>query len=118
MNERTVNLPTIDIGPVTVPEPAWCAGHEPVPQYRVDIHHMGPERPLTFQGEPLGSAYLVQAPYGAQTFREPLGHVSLMLEGASLDPAGLDELAAALVDHAATIRRLARELAVVLGSAQ
>jgi hypothetical protein len=41
--DRTVILDTIDHGEVTLPEPAWCIGHDDDPVgYLADITHNGP----------------------------------------------------------------------------
>lgn len=45
---RTVTVHTLDHGPVTVPEPTWCRGHDQgAPQYRADVTHTGPSLSLT-----------------------------------------------------------------------
>ncbi|MCX4908044.1 hypothetical protein [Streptomyces sp. NBC_00878] len=111
---RTATVRTTDHGDVTVTCPAWCLGAHDQDGYRADIAHDGPEHPFTYRGETVGSVLITQAPYAETTTRLAHGHVDLVIGGTSLDPAGLDELAAALVDYAVAVRRAARELAVIL----
>jgi hypothetical protein len=106
---RIVTVHTLDHGDVTVPEPAWCTGHDPFPEQRADLTHYGPDRPLYFRGEQLWTAMLAQAPFSAA----PLVGVYVEQTGytGTLDPAGLRELADAEQAHADYLRRLAAELA-------
>ncbi|MFB7289001.1 DUF6907 domain-containing protein [Actinacidiphila glaucinigra] len=109
---RTVTLPTHDAGDVTLPEPAWCNGHEAaVPQYRADLTHYGPEQTLAFREQPVLTVLLAQAPC-SETVPHVTGlYVELHQVMVTLDPAGVDELAATLVEHAAVLRSWARVLA-------
>lgn len=117
MHDRTVTLPTTDHGPVTLPEPSWCVGHESVPGgLRVDILHQGPEAELSFRGCVIATASLVQSPFAERLSRG--AGVSISLLGETYAPAGVDEFAAALVAHAADLRHLARHLSVILGGGQ
>ncbi|MER5211977.1 hypothetical protein ABT063_15690 [Streptomyces sp. NPDC002838] len=112
---RTVTLPTIDHGDVTLPEPAWCAGHpDPRPQYRTDLAHYGPEHRLTFNGAPLYRLMLVQSPLAERMSRDLCAYVEESGYTGSLDPAGLYDLAAALDAAADQMRAFADQLAVVL----
>ncbi|MEU1556929.1 hypothetical protein ABZ517_30110 [Streptomyces scabiei] len=121
MNEpRTVTLATVDHGDVTVPEPAWCAGHDDhVPVHRSDLTHYGPETTLAFRGTVLHRFLIGQAPYAALDTRELCGYLLQEEYAVSITPADLDAFAAALVEHAAVLRHQARELSVLLaGGAQ
>lgn len=110
---RTVTLATADHGDVTLPEPSWCIGHETVPgDMRVDILHQGPDVELVFRGCVVGTASLVQSPYAERLGRD-IG-VSISLLGETYDPQGVDDFAAALIEHAAGLRHLARQLAAIL----
>ena len=109
---RTVTVHTRDHGPVTVPEPAWCLGNHQPGGYRAEILHLGPAVDLTFQGFPISIASLAQSPYADGLTRGPGVSVSMVTQ--SLDPDGLDALAAVLVEHAVALRHLARQLAVLL----
>lgn len=111
---RTVTIRTEDRGDVTIPEPGWCVGHEGQrPELFSDTLHQGPDVELAFRGYLVGTAGLVQSPYALEVTHLPEASVSLL--GQTLDPAGLDEWAAVLVEHAARLRHLARELAALLG---
>ncbi|MEV6116611.1 hypothetical protein AB0L59_30090 [Streptomyces sp. NPDC052109] len=105
---RTVTVHTLDHGNVTVPEPAWCTGRHEQDVDRADLTHYGPELRLHFRGEHLWTAMLAQAPYSPS----PLPSVYVEQTGytATLDPAGLRELADAEQAHAGYLRRLARDL--------
>jgi hypothetical protein len=115
---RTVTLPTTDHGDVTVPEPAWCAGHtDHRPGPRAEILHRGREISLAFRGAHITDAALVQAPFlpaGTPELGGPTPGVSVDVVGLVLDPVGAYELAAALDLHAAALRALAYDLAVIL----
>ncbi|MFC8201359.1 DUF6907 domain-containing protein [Streptomyces sp. NPDC057298] len=111
---RTIVLPTLDHGEVTLTCPAWCAGH---PDHRPDTHradilHAGPDIALTFHGEHIGDASLVQAPFSELTSRGP--EISVSLLGQTLDPAGVYDLAAALDRHSDQLRNLADQLSALL----
>ncbi|MGW4022848.1 DUF6907 domain-containing protein [Streptomyces sp. NPDC005009] len=115
---RTVTLPTLDHGLVTIPEPSWCAGHTgDHPELLSDTGHAGPDVSLTFRGQRIADACLTQSPFAEATTRAP--QISVSLIGKSLDPAGVYELAATLDGYADRLRTLADELAAILaGGAQ
>lgn len=117
---RTVTVHTIDHGPVAVPEPPWCLGdHGPQNSgHLVDIGHVGPTTAAEFRSRQLLAACLVADPYATRPEqRRPRQLVDLGGDLIRLGPAGLDRLAAVLVEHAATLRHLARELAALDGEA-
>jgi hypothetical protein len=114
---RTVTLPTIDAGDVTIPEPSWCAGHADhrPDTYRVDLDHKGPEHRLTHNGERLWTAFLGQAPHASRPKARELGvYVEQGSYARTLDPASLYDLAATLDAHADRLRELADRLAALL----
>lgn len=112
---RTVTLPTEDHGDVTLPEPAWCAGHlNPQPEYQADLTHYGPERRLTFNGEPLYVLMLAQTPYAERASRTVCAYVEQTGYTGSLDAAGLYDLAAALDAAADQLRAFADQLPAVV----
>lgn len=82
MTSRLVTLDTIDHGPVTVPEPLWCRGHEGEPPcYRADItHNTTVVRAATMTDRhgrvPLLQAYISHAPFAD----EPHPVVSVVLD--------------------------------------
>ncbi|MGC8919467.1 hypothetical protein AB7952_11330 [Streptomyces sp. PG2] len=115
MHDRTVTLPTLDAGNVPVFCPPWCRGHAGhTPQHLADLNHQGEELPFYALGRTIGGAFLTRYPYAEMASRDPYVFAHLSLDGAGLDPEGLDQLAAALVAHASILRRLARELSVIL----
>lgn len=67
MPDRTVTVVTTDHGPVTIPEPAWCAGHHPDGSLRSEIAHQGPTVDLMVHTErgprPAVSLSLWQDPF-------------------------------------------------------
>ncbi|MFJ3229793.1 DUF6907 domain-containing protein [Streptomyces sp. NPDC086787] len=112
---RTVTLRTLDHGNVTMPEPAWCAGHaDHRPVDRADLTHSGTETPLTFHGHTLWTALLSQYPFAtdhATGLYVEQGGFAL-----TLDPVSLYSLAAALDTHADQLRALADQLAAIRGA--
>lgn len=111
---RTVTVPTLDRGSVTISEPAWCIGHtEDRPELLSDTGHIGAPHRLDFHGEQLAYAALVQDPFVLDSDRSVGVLVEMGDLAHALTPAELDELAAGLVDYAGTLRRLARQLSVL-----
>ncbi|MEU2300569.1 hypothetical protein ABZ584_24555 [Streptomyces antibioticus] len=121
MSEQpTITLATEDHGPVTLPEPSWCAGHADhrPDTARVDIAHCGPAVDCTFLGIEVFTAELVQSPYSASTIPElggPTPGVSVWPLGRTLNPVQLYGLAAALDSYADQLRTLADQLTTILG---
>lgn len=118
---RTVTVQTIDHGPVTMPEPAWCVGHdEQQPQYRIDISHFGPvtlfEVPTSRGEVTTMEAAFEQRPFIGDAFpgTDVFVWVGVADDGCPSTPAQLDTIAAALVEHAATLRGMARRLTALL----
>jgi hypothetical protein len=109
---RTVTVPTLDHGDVTLPEPAWCIGHDPRPEYRADIGHRGPDIEIGTAGEPLFIATLTQHPFGGGDHQIGL-HVDPVDITSTYTPAELDQLAAGLVEAAAQLRHQARWLTIL-----
>ncbi|WP_371588258.1 DUF6907 domain-containing protein [Streptomyces virginiae] len=110
---RTVTVPTLDHGPITIPEPAWCTGHPDEPaEYRDDVHHTGPEHLVDHDARAVLAAELVEYPFGQHPV-PPSIYVELLVPSVTLNPPGLEGLAAVLVEQAAELRRLALRLAVL-----
>lgn len=116
---RTITVPTLDHGDVTITEPAWCTGETHlVPVDRSDITHQGPDITLTVgtaRGpRPLINLFLAQDPFATQ----PPGttvHVSVELldsDHYSYDVAGLDQLADDMYEVARRVRLVANRLSV------
>lgn len=111
---RTITVPTIDHGLLTITCPAWCAGHDTrIPQYMADLSHTGPEHAFRFDGDQLFKAMLTQYPYGSGS-RETGLYVEEAGFARTLDPTGLRQLAATLTVHAVHLRTLASQLATLL----
>lgn len=113
---RTVTVQTIDQGDVTIAEPSWCAGHAgDAPQLLSDTGHLGTEHRAEFDGEELAFAALSQDPFAVRADRG----VGVLLEmgslARSLSPDELDTVAAVLVQYAATLRHLSRQLGTLQG---
>lgn len=118
----TVTLVTVDHGPVTLPEPSWCTGHDGhLPgTYRADLIHSGPETAARFNG-PSGvleylRAWITHAPCG-ELLPEPLPLVALEVDGdaVSLDPDGLRAFTAATRTHLEALEQLADEAEEIRG---
>lgn len=124
MSEQpTVTLVTEDYGPVTLPEPSWCAGHShhDPNTLRADLMHAGPAVDCTQAGRTLFSAELVQSPFATSSNPElggPTPGVSVWPLGRTLDPTTLYTLAAALDGYADRLRELADQLTAILGGAR
>ncbi|TXS42917.1 DUF6907 domain-containing protein [Streptomyces sp. t39] len=114
MSARTVTVPTLDIGDVLVPAPAWCAGHDEAPGLLVDLTHRGAEQLLGTNEFTVGMAQFTQHPYSPRDrstglFIEPTG------DPGTLGPSEADLYAAALVEAAGQVRQMARWLAIIRG---
>lgn len=112
---RTVTVPTLvtNVVDVTVPEPAWCRGHEDLPvNALVDLGHRGIEHHLGTAEHPVFVAQLSQYPHGRGPHDVRL-YVEADGEPDSLTPAEVERLAAALIEAAAQLRQLALQLAVL-----
>lgn len=115
MHDRTVTVVTLDHGDITVPEPAWCAGHKGQPaKARSDFLHRSPARSFAFRGQQLGAAGLVQGPFAEHASRLPEAHLTLIIEGVTLNPVSLYDLAATLDSYTDRLRDLADELHALL----
>ncbi len=113
---RIVTVPTLDRGDVTIPEPEWCVGHAgQLPEYFVDLSHGGPEHHIGPAAAPLFVAMLTQHPHGSGP-RETGLYVDPVRIARTMTPAELDQFAAELVNAAARLRHLARQVAVVRAS--
>ncbi|MFJ2259946.1 DUF6907 domain-containing protein [Streptomyces sp. NPDC087844] len=120
---RSITLPTIDAGEVTLPEPSWCVGHadHDPESLRVDLIHSGPVVDCVHLGVTLFAAEVVQSPYASPGPSHLGGRtpgVSVHPLGKTLPPAGLYNLAAALDTYAEQLRDMADQLAAILGGGQ
>ncbi|WP_406469031.1 hypothetical protein OH738_18080 [Streptomyces hirsutus] len=114
---RSITLPTLDFGDVTLPEPSWCVGHAGHrPGYRADILHRGPDITLAFRGRHITDASLVQSPFSTLSTPELGGStpgVSISVIARTLDARAVYELAARLDGYADRLRTLADNLLVI-----
>ncbi|MFG3189269.1 DUF6907 domain-containing protein [Streptomyces omiyaensis] len=110
---RPITLPTLDHGPVTLPEPGWCLGHaDHAPCHRVDLTHTGAEHRLAFGGDDLLVAAFTMDPHSTDPERRRTGlYVEQTGWAATLDTDGIRRLAATLTVHAMHLRQLADQLA-------
>ncbi|MFJ8934185.1 DUF6907 domain-containing protein [Streptomyces sp. NPDC102365] len=117
---RTITLPTIDAGEVTLSEPSWCTGHahHDPESARVDLMHAALTVDLVHLGEMLLSAQIVQSPCATPGGPALLGGrvpgVSVAPLGRTLNPAELYRLAAAVDAYAEQLRDLAGDLDTIL----
>jgi hypothetical protein len=113
---RTVNVNLLVTKSLRIDEPEWCAGHDgDQAQFKADITHYGPEHVIAADGFPLFRAMLAQSPF-AELAPATVGlYVEQLDLTGSYTPDEVEELADALVEAAARLRSLARELAHVLG---
>jgi hypothetical protein len=113
----TITVHTLDHGPVTLPEPAWCIGRHEDGGHRADILHQGPDVLLAFHGQHITAANIVQSPFAEHTTPGLGGRtpgVSVSAIGRTLDPVAVYELAARLDAYADQLRGLADQLAALL----
>jgi hypothetical protein len=118
--EHSIVLATADHGPVTLPEPSWCAGHthHDPETLRVDLIHAGPVVECLYRGRTLLAAELVQSPFADSSDPHLGGRtpgVSVHPLGQTLDPTELYTLAADLDRYADVLRDLADRLDTILG---
>jgi hypothetical protein len=112
---RTVTVNVLVTKPLEIEEPAWCAGHrDDRSEFKADVTHHGPEHVLEAEGFPLFRAMLVQAPYSQHAPSVPSLYVEQLDLTGSYTPDEVEELADALVEAAARLRALGRELDALL----
>lgn len=120
---RTVTVPTLDCGPITLPEPVWCIGHTDPAGYRADVVHTGPETGLAI-ATPRGpvtilSTSLTAYPFGSVP-ADPRPFLSVDLGGgtAPFTPDGIRGLADDLTGYADWLRICAHQLAAVISTGE
>ena len=113
---RTVTIRTADHGDVTVTEPDWCTADHAYEQYREDIEHSGAVTHLVISTECHGPVAAMPVGFVWRPFSPTDNRITAAIEldaWHEFDPAGLDRAAAALVEHAATLRVYARQLSTL-----
>jgi hypothetical protein len=127
---RTITVPTLDAGDVTLTEPSWCTGthHQPItaedgtvlPPRREDIAHVGPSIDITV-GTRRGPRRLLELMLWQDPFPTPSNangsrvYVAVhLLDGDHFDydVAGLDQLADDMYEVARRVRLVANRLAI------
>ncbi|WP_435210741.1 DUF6907 domain-containing protein [Streptomyces sp. bgisy034] len=124
MNEpRTVVVPTIDHGDVTIICPEWCTGEHEPNGYRVDITHTGRDHHLTL---PVHTAYaellavgIEERPFSeAWPGRAPFVSVGFNGDHYPTGVYGLEVMAGHLERHAEALREFARQLAAIVAGGE
>ncbi|MFE5852546.1 DUF6907 domain-containing protein [Streptomyces sp. NPDC056500] len=113
---RTITVPTLDHGPITITCPDWCTEPHQNPEYRIDLTHAGPD--IAFNVETsrgtatLMTAWYEQRPHIGERFPGTRTFINVEINGDTYpsDPRQLDQLAAALTIHAIHLRTLAQQL--------
>ncbi|MGX9887329.1 DUF6907 domain-containing protein [Streptomyces sp. NPDC002276] len=100
--------------PLEIDEPDWCKGHADARAgFKVDISHDGPEQVIAPGGEVMFKAFITQAPF-ASTDRSITLYVEPDFEPRNCTPDDVNQLADELVEAAAQLRVLGRQLAEIL----
>ncbi|MFG3495835.1 DUF6907 domain-containing protein [Streptomyces sp. NPDC047928] len=114
--DRTVTVATLDHGPVTLPEPSWCRGHDGEPVgFRDHVVHHGPALALTVPSR-CGPVEWLYARVDEAPFRDPGAgrgvHAAVEMGGSSerYGPEELRRLADALAAQLERVRRFADDL--------
>ncbi|OEJ57763.1 hypothetical protein BGM19_07055 [Streptomyces agglomeratus] len=118
-----VTIQTRDHGVVVLDEPAWCNRKHINGGFREDIQHQAEDSSMVFDVDQgygpaeILTSFLHQRPFSPTRPEVTLGF-DMSDQFVELDPAGVDKLAAALVEHAAVLRAAARRLSVLRGAAR
>ncbi|MFF7982307.1 DUF6907 domain-containing protein [Streptomyces sp. NPDC007901] len=118
---RTVQVGILTVRTLEIDEPDWCAGHpdldsdEARAQFKPDVTHYGEEHVLEApNGDALLKVMLAQSPYAELAPTTVELYVEAGDYAGGCDPEGIEELADSLVDAAAKLRALGRQLARIL----
>ncbi|QDN58692.1 hypothetical protein [Streptomyces sp. S1D4-20] len=112
---RTAQVDVFVTKSLEIDEPDWCVGHrDDLAQYKVDITHYGPEHAIASHGFDLFSARLGQSPFADRATSDLVLYVEQTNLTGSLNPDEVDALADALIEAAARLRELGRDLAAIL----
>ncbi|MGW2618500.1 DUF6907 domain-containing protein [Streptomyces sp. NPDC001500] len=118
MNGRTITLPTLDHGVVTLTCPHWCVGHDDALQHRTDISHTGPDQPLLLPTAHGPVTHLITALEQRPFDQDPLAqaprlNVHINGDWYASDPATLHAMADTLMAHAYTLHARAAHLSTL-----
>lgn len=98
-----------------IDEPDWCTGHRTDrAQYKPDITHYGPEHIIEINGHQILRAMLAQSPYAQRSPRDTVLYVEEGNFTGSYSPAGIQQLADALIQAGEQLHALGRDLAEIL----
>lgn len=113
--DGTVTLTTLDHGEITIPEPAWCTGHDGEQiVHRADVTHVGATVTGEYQGVEFLPVRLAWAPF-AERQAELLADVD---EFPGMDAGELRDFADAVAAHAGHLHTKANELDRLRGEHQ
>ncbi|MFK0154645.1 DUF6907 domain-containing protein [Streptomyces sp. NPDC090493] len=110
---RTAIVNVLVVKALEIEEPDWCRGHDHPGQHKVDISHDGPEHTIAPAGHDMFRAFISQAPFSSADRTTAL-YIDAVIEPAAYTPEEVEEFADALVDAAAQLRALSRQLARIL----
>ncbi|WP_432020957.1 DUF6907 domain-containing protein [Streptomyces sp. 1222.5] len=109
---RTVSVRLLVSKVLRVDEPDWCTGaHGDRAQFKADVTHYGPEQIIGAHGFDLFRAMLAQSPFTEHDSRSVQLYVEQEDVTGSYTPDEVEQLADALVEAAAQLRALGRDLA-------
>ena len=116
---RTATVNLLVTKTLEIDEPHWCAGHsDDHAQFKPDITHNGPEHVITANGIDLFRAQLAQSPYAERANPGIVLYIEECDINRSYTPDEVEQLADALIEAAAQLRALGRELAELLGGGE
>lgn len=112
---RTISVHTLDQGPITVAEPAWCNGWHAEGEYSTDLTHESTALCALVETPCHGPEILLQAniTQSPLSTRREIAVTVDIGQSHEFDPPALNALADTLTSHADTLRTLALRLAVL-----
>lgn len=118
-DNRTARVNLLVTKVLEIDEPEWCAGHgDDTAHFKPDISHYGPEHVIEINGIQTCRAMLAQSPYSVHASTTPELYVEDGSLTGSYTPDEVEQLADALVETAARLRALGRDLARILDGGQ
>ncbi|WP_405841593.1 DUF6907 domain-containing protein [Streptomyces sp. NBC_01518] len=111
---RTATVNVFVTKPLEIDEPDWCKGHaDDRAGYKVDISHDGPEHVVASGDREMFRAFVSQAPFSNVDPTVSL-YIEPSMEPRSCTPDEVNQFADDLVEAAAQLRALGRQLAEIL----
>ncbi|MGW7239715.1 DUF6907 domain-containing protein [Streptomyces sp. NPDC054813] len=113
---RTVQVNILTTRTLEIDEPDWCVGHrDDRAQFKPDLTHYGPEHTITApDGDALLKVMLARSPFSERSSSALELYVEAGDYTGSCDQEGIEELADAMVQGAAQLRALGRQLAGII----